>query len=815
MKQVMTGLRWRGARARRLGGPALAQESEFGPADAEETYYWVSNKANLPLFVQYDYVGMKKIAEELGVQVVVAGPTDFDIPGFIAAVEQVCAQKPAGVSVRRRLGPVADRAGQASASRWACRPWSTTATCPIPSASPISAPTGPQVGVAQAKKMMEVLPDGGKIAMMSIINAGNMREARGGLHAYIEANGGGKYEIVANEDDKGDAQRPPQVTAALLAAHPDIAGFAGFDSESGAGIVTRAARGRQAAGRHQGHGDGADARLLQDRQGGLGRRHRGAEPRALHLLRGEDAARLQPQRAEDRRASAAPTAAGRSPTASTPACSLVDQGQCRPGADRARRQLTPPARPAAARRPALVAFMQERRMARIATTRIRFLGVAAYEIVTRDGLRILLDPVPRREPRQPGASSTSFDRVDLVVVSHAAFDHLGDTDKIAARYGCPVVCGGEVKAYLTAKGIPAEQIRATTWGIRVEVAGIESSRSSATTGRRSGCRDGTFASGVPMAFIVYADEDVRFYHYGDTALFSDMKLQAELYRPTIGCIGIANPQEILHRQPDAGRDADRRDEPARGRARRRNGSGSRPCCPATTSTPRRSGRGGVSAAAPGEARARGEPVADALVLQAGRLDRARRRRPASAARRRRRPMQRRSLRCARRDPARGARAAASRGPGEALVAVRAAGLCAGDLYIYPGKNPYVTYPRVGGHEIAGDGGRARPGHGRARARRRRWWSSRSSAAAAAIPAGSASRIAAPTSGSSASTATAASPTTSSRPSSKLHRGARRAVALRGELRRAGRDRRAGLPARRDRRRRPGARSSAPARSGWR
>lgn len=39
--------------------------------------------------------------------------------------------------------------------------------------------------------------------------------------------------------------------------------------------------------------------------------------------------------------------------------------------------------------------------------------------------------------------------------------------------------------------------------------------------------------------------------------------------------------------------------------------------------------------------------------------------------------------------------------GEALIAVEAAGLCAGDLYIYLGKNPYVDYPRIGGHEIAG------------------------------------------------------------------------------------------------------------------
>lgn len=42
------------------------------------------------------------------------------------------------------------------------------------------------------------------------------------------------------------------------------------------------------------------------------------------------------------------------------------------------------------------------------------------------------------------------------------------------------------------------------------------------------------------------------------------------------------------------------------------------------------------------------------------------------------------------------------GPGEVLVKVLAAGVCAGDLYIYTGKNPYVSYPRIGCHEIAGE-----------------------------------------------------------------------------------------------------------------
>src|SRR6266581_8024934 len=41
------------------------------------------------------------------------------------------------------------------------------------------------------------------------------------------------------------------------------------------------------------------------------------------------------------------------------------------------------------------------------------------------------------------------------------------------------------------------------------------------------------------------------------------------------------------------------------------------------------------------------------------------------------------------------------GPNEVLVRVRATGICAGDLYIYQGKNPYAAYPIVGGHEICG------------------------------------------------------------------------------------------------------------------
>lgn len=220
-----------------FAGAAAAVESSFGPKNAKEHYYWISNKANLPLFVQYDYVGMKRIANELGVRVTVAGPTDFDIPGFISTVNQICAQHPSGVDV---VGG-----------------WDPSLTEPVKQCLKEGVPTvvddgdlpdsgrlayvgtnWTNVGVAQARKMMAELPNGGELAMMSIINAGNMRQAVAGFKAYIAEHGKGKYKIVANEDDHGNAQQAAQVTAAVLAAHPKVAGIAGFDSESGAGIVT-------------------------------------------------------------------------------------------------------------------------------------------------------------------------------------------------------------------------------------------------------------------------------------------------------------------------------------------------------------------------------------------------------------------------------------------------------------------------------------------------------------------------------------------------------------------------------------------------
>lgn len=214
---------------------SASAETTFGPAGAQEIYYWVSQNSTLPLFVNSDYRGLERAAKDLNVQVRIAGPTTIDLPALIAALDQVCAQRPAGVSV---VG-------------WDPSLSASVDQC-IELGVPVVADDGDlpnskrltfigtdwtNIGIAQAKAMVEALPDGGKIATLSIPAGYIMQLAIHGFADYL-AQFGDKYEIVANEDDMGSAQTAAQVTAALLAAHPDLKGIAGFDSESGAGIVT-------------------------------------------------------------------------------------------------------------------------------------------------------------------------------------------------------------------------------------------------------------------------------------------------------------------------------------------------------------------------------------------------------------------------------------------------------------------------------------------------------------------------------------------------------------------------------------------------
>ena len=171
------------------------------------------------------------------------------------------------------------------------------------------------------------------------------------------------------------------------------------------------------------------------------------------------------------------------------------------------------------------------------STRIRFLGFSTFLITTSENKIILIDPYLNDNPSTP-LKVNDLVKVDLILVSHGAFDHFGDTAEIAQKFECPVICGGDSKLLLIEKMVPAKQLIETVWGLTVKAAGIkvrpvESHHRSAVK-----LKDGSIISALPLGFIIYLEDGTRIYNASDTTIFSDMKLIGELYKPHIGLINV-------------------------------------------------------------------------------------------------------------------------------------------------------------------------------------------------------------------------------------------------------------------------------------
>lgn len=181
---------------------------------------------------------------------------------------------------------------------------------------------------------------------------------------------------------------------------------------------------------------------------------------------------------------------------------------------------------------------------------MRFLGTAAFEIITSTGKRLLIDPYLEENPVSP-IKVADLDHLDLLLVTHAAYDHLGDTEAILHRFAdLRLICGADVRGYLLYRGIRGDRLRAIPWGMMIQESGVRVRPVESRHWSYIQTEDGRAFSSIPLGFIMYAGEGVRIYHSGDTGIFSDLKLIGELYKPTVGLINVGVPRE--HRGADHG-----------------------------------------------------------------------------------------------------------------------------------------------------------------------------------------------------------------------------------------------------------------------
>ncbi len=148
-------------------------------------------------------------------------------------------------------------------------------------------------------------------------------------------------------------------------------------------------------------------------------------------------------------------------------------------------------------------------------------GHANVQIASND-CNILIDPFFSGNP----STTTSWKNIvppDVVLVTHAHGDHIGDAIAICQRTKAMLGAVVGIAEILQGNGIAAEQILN---GIGFNIGGTVTFKGAAITMTEA---FHTSEAGCPTGFIITMPCGYTLYHAGDTGLFSNMQTWGELY----------------------------------------------------------------------------------------------------------------------------------------------------------------------------------------------------------------------------------------------------------------------------------------------
>lgn len=172
--------------------------------------------------------------------------------------------------------------------------------------------------------------------------------------------------------------------------------------------------------------------------------------------------------------------------------------------------------------------------------KVTWLGHGSFKLETASGKIVYLDPWIDGNPACP-VKLCDITRADIVCVTHGHIDHMGDSIRIVKKTGAVFIGTPELGFFARKNGVPDEggDLCPLNIGGSSTIRGIEVIMTNAihTSDIMVSQFEEVVGSGA-CGYVLSTGDDVRVYFAGDTGVFGDMRLIADLYVPQLAIMPV-------------------------------------------------------------------------------------------------------------------------------------------------------------------------------------------------------------------------------------------------------------------------------------